>query len=89
MEKEYSLIEIINKLVGHTDIACETRYDDESYNNLELIEDIGNYILEKLYNNARWKNDYRASANSIANRSIDIAKNFQCHLDDILSYDED
>lgn len=87
MEKTYDLQELLDKLIGHTDIACETRYDNESSNNLKILKQVGWYVLEKLYDNAKWNNDYRASANYIAKKSIEITKDFQEYINDILNYD--
>ena len=82
--KEYTLEQILDSLIGHTGIACESRYDDESYANLETLNDIAIYIMNKLYDNAKWYGDYRASANAIANKSINIAENLKEWCDDII-----
>ena len=84
MNKEYTLEQILDSLIGHTGINCETRYDDESYANLETLNDIAIYIMGKLYDNATWYGDYRASANMIANKSINIAENLKEWCDDII-----
>ena len=87
--KEYKLNELLDMLVGHTDIACETNYDDESKNNLETLKSVGLYVLDALYNNAKWNNDYRSSANCIAKKSIEIAKEYKRYIDSLLEFDED
>lgn len=87
-EKLYGLYELLYKLVGHTDIACETNYDNDSSLNLDILEQVGNYVIDKLYSNAQWNNDYRASANQIAKKSIRIAKEYKEYIEDILRYDE-
>ena len=84
MNKEYTLEQILDSLIGHTGINCETCYDDESYANLETLNDIAIYIMEKLYDNAKWYGDYRASANMIAKKSINIAENLKEWCDDII-----
>ena len=84
MKKEYTLEQILDSLIGHTGINCETRYDDESYANLETLNDIAIYIMDKLYDNAKWYGDYRASANMIAEKSINIAENLKEWCDDII-----
>lgn len=86
-DKLYSLYELLDKLVGHTDIACETNYDDESSDNLDILEQIGSYVIDKLYSNAKWSNDYRASANHIAKKSIRIAKDYKEYIDSLLEFD--
>lgn len=85
MNKEYTLEKILDSLIGHTRINCETNYDNESYGNLETLKDIAIYIMKKLYDNAEWYGDYRASANMIANKSINIAENLKEWCDDIIN----
>lgn len=87
--KEYSLEQILDSLIGHTGIACESRYDDESYANLETLNDIAIYIMQKLYDNAKWYGDYRASADAIAKKSINITENLKEWCDDIIRNKED
>ena len=82
--KEYTLEQILDSLIGHTGINCETNYDNESYGNLETLNDIAIYIMEKLYNNAKWYGDYRASADMIAKKSINIAENLKEWCEDII-----
>lgn len=82
--KEYTLEQILDSLIGHTGINCETYYDNESYDNLETLNDIAIYIMNKLYDNAKWYGDYRASANAIAKKSINITENLKEWCDDII-----
>ena len=87
--KEYWLNELLNMLIGHTDIACETNYDKESKDNLDILETVGYYVLDALYNNAEYNNDYRGSANCIAKKSIELAKDYKRYIDSILEFDND
>ena len=87
--KEYTLEQILDGLIGHTGIACESRYDDESYANLETLNDIAIYIMNKLYDNAKWYGDYRASANAIAKKSINITENLKEWCEDIIRNKKD
>ena len=87
--KEYTLEQILDSLIGHTGIACETRYDDESYANLETLNDIAIYIMNKLYDNAKWYGDYRASADMIAKKSINITENLKEWCEDIIRNKKD
>ena len=84
MNKEYTLEQILDILIGHTGINCETNYDNESYGDLETLNDIAIYIMQKLYDNAECYGDYRASASMIANKSINIAENLKVWSDDII-----
>lgn len=85
MNKEYTLEQILNSLIGHTGIVCESDYDDVSYKNLETLDVIALYIMKKLYDNAEWYGYHSASANKIANKSIKIAENIKEWCDDIIS----
>lgn len=64
--------EILDKLVGHTDIACETNYDNESGKNLDLLKRVILWATNRLVENSKWYGDYRGSANYLANKSLDI-----------------
>ena len=61
-----------------------SNYDNESYANLETLNDIAIYIMDKLYDNAKWYGDYRASADMIAKKSINIAENLKEWCEDII-----
>ena len=84
MNKEYTLEQLLDSLIGHVGINCESNYDNESYGNLEVLNDIAIYIMSKLYDNAKWYGDYRASADMIAKKSITIAENLKEWCDDIV-----
>ena len=84
MSKEFTIYEIIDFLIGDVDIYCETNHDKESYSNLENLNDVVVYLMEKLYNNAQYYGDYRASADMIAKKSINIAENLKVWCDDII-----
>lgn len=84
MNKEYTLEQILDSLIGHVGINCESHYDNESYANLETLNAIAIYIMDKLHDNAKWVGDYRASADMIASKSIVIAENLKEWCDDII-----
>lgn len=86
MNKEFTIYEIIDYLIGHTDVYCETHHDNDSYSNLETLNDIVIYIMDKLLENAKYYGDCRASANNIANKSIVITENIKEWCEDIISY---
>lgn len=85
MNKQYNLEELLDLLIGHTDIACETNYDNDSFENLYTLEHAVCYLAGKLYNNVDYYNDYRGSANRIAHRSMDIAKELKEFVDDMIN----
>ena len=84
MNKEYSIYEIIDFLIGNVDIWCETNHDKESYSNLEKLNEIVIYLMRYLYDNAQYYEDYRRSANAIAVKSIAIAENISEWCNDII-----
>lgn len=88
MNKEYSIYEIIDFLVGSVDVYCETNHDKESYNNLEKLNDVVIYLMRYLYDNAQYYGDYRGSANAIAIKSISITENIKEWCNDIIRYKE-
>lgn len=89
MSKEFTIYELIDFIVGHTGICCETNYDKESYCNLENLNDVVIYLMERLYENAQYYGDYRGSANNIAIKSISITENIKEWCNDIISYKGD
>lgn len=69
---EYYIGDILDKIVGSTSVSCETNHDNESIENLQEIELIAEWLLERLEANTLWYGDYRASANDIAIRTYEI-----------------
>lgn len=69
---EYSIEDILDKIIGSTSAACETRHDNRSIENLEEIEAIADWLIERLQDNVKWYKDYRASANNIAIKTYKI-----------------
>lgn len=57
--------EILDKLIGHTDIWCETNYDNESYDNIENLFIVLEWALERIENNMRYLNRIEYSAQEI------------------------
>lgn len=69
---EYYITDILDKLVGHTNVSCNVSYDDESMENLEELNLIAGWLLDRLKQNAKWYGDYRASANDISIRTYEL-----------------
>lgn len=88
MNKEFTIYEIIDYLIGHTDIYCECNHDRVSYENLDILNDVVIYLMKKLFENASHYGDNRISANSIANKSIKLTKNIKEWCEDIISFEE-
>lgn len=83
--KEISIYEIIDFVIGHTNVNCETNYDYDSHDNLENLNDVAIYLMKKLDDNTDYYNDNRYSANLIADKSMHIVENLKVWCDDILS----
>lgn len=69
---KYSISDVLDKMVGSTSVACETNHDNHSLENLKELENVANWIVERLEDNADWYGDYRASANRIAIKTYEI-----------------
>lgn len=83
--KEISIYEIIDFVIGHTNVNYETNYDYDSHDNLENLNDVAIYLMKKLDDNTDYYNDYRHSANLIADKSMHIVENLKEWCDSILS----
>ena len=57
--------EILDKLIGHTDIWCETYYDNESYDNIENLFKVLQWALDRIEDNMRYLNRIEYSAQEI------------------------
>lgn len=89
MQQCYSINELLEKFVGHTDIACDSNYDDISSNNLEILNEIMWWCIDRLQDNAKWIGDYRASANYLAKKCIKYCENYKKNIDYIVSLNGD
>lgn len=57
--------EILDKLIGHTDIWCETNYDNESCDNIENLFIVLQWALDRIENNMHYLNRVEYSAQEI------------------------
>ena len=57
--------EILDKLIGHTDIWCETNYDNKSYDNIENLFIVLQWALDRIENNMHYLNRIEYSAQEI------------------------
>ena len=67
-----SISHVLDSLVGSTSIACETNHDNRSLENLKELENVSNWLIERLEDNADWYGDHRGSANHIAVKTYEI-----------------
>lgn len=86
---EYYISDILDKIVGSTSVACETNHDSQSMENLEEVEAIANWLIERLENNADWYGDYRCSANDIAIRTYEIIEKVNCVTSGLMEIKKD
>ena len=86
---EYYISDILDKIVGSTSVACETNHDSQSMENLEEVEAIANWLIERLENNADWYGDYRCSANDIAIRTYEIIEKVNCVTSGLMEVKKD
>lgn len=84
MNKDYDLNDILDFLIGHTDVLCSTEYDAESASNLDTLEFVLFHVLGELYSNSKYYKDPHASANWIAEKSIHIAEDAKNFIEEIL-----
>ena len=81
---EYYVTDILDKIVGSTSVACETNHDNQSIENLQEIELVANWLLERLTDNAKWYGDYRGSANDVAIRTYEIIEYINNSINDLM-----
>lgn len=86
---EYYIGDILDKIVGSTSVACETNHDSQSMENLEEVEAIANWLIERLENNADWYGDYRGSANDIAIRTYEIIEKINHVTNELIEIKKD
>lgn len=81
---EYYISDILDKLVGSTSVACETNHDNQSIENLQEVELVAKWLLERLQDNIKWYDDYRASANDVAIRTYEIIEYMNSSINDMI-----
>ena len=67
--------EILDKLVGSTSIWCETNHDNESMENLDVIEEIASWLYERITDNLKYETRSEYSAQRIVKRTKDLIIN--------------
>ena len=81
---EYYISDILDKIIGSTSINCETNHDNQSIENLQEVELVAKWLLERLQNNIKWYGDYRASANDVAIRTYEIIEYMNSSINDMI-----
>lgn len=81
---EYYISDILDKIIGITSIRCETNHDNQSIENLQEVELVAKWLLERLQDNIKWYGDYRASANDVAIRTYEIIEYMNNSINDMI-----
>lgn len=81
---EYYISDILDKIIGSTSIHCETNHDNQSIENLQEVELVAKWLLERLQDNIKWYGDYRASANDVAIRTYEIIEYMNNSINDMI-----
>ena len=78
----YDVTEICEKLIGHISAIGETNYDNESYNNLDEVDNLISFYLNQLLDNERRRNVVEYSIGKIAGKSNRILNEYREILKD-------
>lgn len=70
-----SISEILDKLVGSTSVWCETNHDNESLENLEILEEVACWLEERITDNLKYETRSEYSAQKIVKRTKDLIVN--------------
>lgn len=84
-EKSFKITKLVNQLIGSVDFNGDSYYDAISLANLDNLEDVVLELVDKLSNLYELKDDYRASAQSLATKALVIIDNILCRLDDVVA----
>lgn len=86
--KDYNIVEIVKKLIGHIGFAGESNYDHDSIANLDEMDELIYQLIEKLCDNVRHsKNHGEDSIVSIRLKSIKMLKDYKELIDNTLDND--
>ena len=67
-----SISEILDKLVGSTSVWCETTHDNESLDNLDILEEVAYWLYERITDNLKYSSRSEYSAQKIVKRTKDL-----------------
>jgi len=81
-----TILEVTTKLIGHIDAVGESRYDEESLDNLEQYDLLLNNLIDILVGQTRYRNSKEFSIQEIGNKSDDIVYNTYMNIKDLYEY---
>lgn len=69
--KSYELIDVINQMIGRTEFSGEHGVDMDRVENIKELGALTQALTEQLMHLTRHKDDYRSSAQAIANEAME------------------
>lgn len=78
--------ELLDKVIGHTGINCESNYDNESLQNLEKLRVVIFELINRLLENMKYQSRHEYSAHMICDKTKmvleEIKEQVDCCLED-------
>lgn len=84
--RQMMMKEIVDRLIGPTDVWCETNHDDQAFENMKELEELIYHLIDKVRDNYEYRGRHEASAQALAKQAERILKEIRCMTSDI---DED
>lgn len=72
--REMMMKEIVDRLIGPTDVWCETNHDNQALDNMEELEQLLYHLIDKVIDNYKYKDRHEASAQALAKQAERILK---------------
>lgn len=72
--REMMMREIVDRLIGPTDVWCETNHDNQALDNMEELEQLLYHLVDKVIDNYKYRDRYEASAQALAKQAERILK---------------
>jgi hypothetical protein len=82
--KEFTIIELIDKLLGNIEWYGETNHDSDVVRRLDDYEDMVFHIIYKLIDLIKVKHQYQASAKECGNKAYYTLKSIHDFISDYL-----
>lgn len=82
MITSYDVPEVCEKIIGHIDSIGESRYDHESYNNLDEVDNLILFYFNQLLDNEKRMLASQSSIRDIADKSNRILNEYREMLKD-------
>ena len=82
--KEFTIIELIDKLLGNIEWYGESNHDSEVVKRLDDYEIVLDHILGKYYDLIKVRHQYQASAQELGNKAYETLKSIHYCIGDYL-----